>query len=78
MATSWLYMYEKINKVMSIRTPILNGSIGVLQPKGWHSVLLWSLGMPQSRYISIHAFLVAHKKDRVLWMKQTYGTSWYF
>jgi len=31
MATSWLYMYEGIDKVMSIHTPILDGSVSVLQ-----------------------------------------------
>jgi len=34
MATSWLYMYERIDKVMSIHTPILDGGASVLQPKG--------------------------------------------
>ncbi len=55
-------MYERIDKVMSIHTLVLDGSADVLQPKGWHSIFLWSLGMPQLKYISIHAFLVAHKK----------------
>ncbi len=62
MATSWLYMYERIDKVMSIHTPILDGGASVLQPEGWHSVFLWSLGMPQLRYISIRTILIAHKK----------------
>jgi hypothetical protein len=34
MATSWLYMYEGIDKVMGIHTPILDGSAGVFQPEG--------------------------------------------
>ncbi len=75
MVTSWLYMYEGIDKVMSIHTPILDGGANVLQLEGWHLVFLWSLGMPQLRYISIRTIT---KKDRVLWMKQTYGTSLYF
>ncbi len=60
MATTWLYMYEGIGKV--IHTPILDGSASVLQPKGLHLVLLWSLSMPQLRYISICTLLVVHKK----------------
>ncbi len=70
--TSWLYMYEGIDKVMSIHTLVFNGAAGVLQPEGWHLVFLWSLGMPQLKYISIR---IITKKDRVLWVKQTYGTS---
>jgi hypothetical protein len=53
-------MYEGIGKV--IHTPILDGSASVLQPKGLHLVLLWSLSMPQLRYISICTLLVVHKK----------------
>jgi hypothetical protein len=68
-------MYEGIDKVMNIHTPVLDGDAGVLQLEGWHSVFLWSLGMPQLRYISIN---IITKKDRVLWVKQTYGTSLYF
>jgi hypothetical protein len=71
-------MYEGIDKVMNTHTPILDGNAGVLQLEGWHLSFLRSLGMPQLRYISIRTLLVAHKKDRVLWMKQTYGTSSYF
>jgi hypothetical protein len=62
MATNCLYMYEGIDKVMSIHTPVLDGNAGVLQPGGWHSIFLWSLGMPQLRYISIRTLLIAHKK----------------
>jgi hypothetical protein len=31
MARCWLYVYEKINKVMSIHTLVLDGITGVLQ-----------------------------------------------
>ncbi len=62
MVISWLYMYEGIDKVMNIHTLVLDGSVSVLQLEGWHLVFLWSLGMPQVRYISIRTFLVAHKK----------------
>ncbi len=55
-------MYEGIDKVMSIYTLVLDGSASVLQHEGWHLIFLWSLGMPQLRYISICTFLVAHKK----------------
>ncbi len=34
MATSWLYMYEGIDKVMSIHTLVLDGDAHVLQPEG--------------------------------------------
>jgi hypothetical protein len=34
MVTSWLYMYEGIDKVMSIHTPILDGGANVLQLEG--------------------------------------------
>jgi hypothetical protein len=33
MAISWLYMYEGIDKVTNIHTPILDGTACVLQPK---------------------------------------------
>jgi hypothetical protein len=62
MATSWLHMYEGIDKVMSIHIPVLDGSGVVLQLEGWHLVFLWSLGMPQLKYISIRTLLVVHKK----------------
>jgi hypothetical protein len=61
-ATNWLYMYEWIDKIMGIHTPILNDSASVLELEGWHLVFLWSLSMPQDRYISIDTLLVAHKK----------------
>jgi hypothetical protein len=32
--TSWLYMYEGIDKVMNIHTPVLDGDAGVLQLEG--------------------------------------------
>jgi hypothetical protein len=57
-----LYMYEGIDKIMSIHTPVLDGDARVLQPKGWHLIFLWSLSMPQLRDISIRTLLVAHKK----------------
>jgi hypothetical protein len=62
MATSWLYMYEGIDKVMNIHTLVLDGGVDVLQPEGWHLIFLWSFGMPQLRYILIRTILVAHKK----------------
>jgi hypothetical protein len=34
MATSWLYMYEGIDKVMNIHIRVLDGSAGVLQLEG--------------------------------------------
>ncbi len=34
MATSWLYMYEGIDKVMSIHALVLDGSASVLQLEG--------------------------------------------
>jgi hypothetical protein len=34
MATSWLYMYEGIDKIMNIHTPVLDGDARVLQPEG--------------------------------------------
>jgi hypothetical protein len=34
MVTSWLYMYEGIDKVMSIHIPILDGGANVLQLEG--------------------------------------------
>jgi hypothetical protein len=34
MATSWLYMYEGIDKVMNIHILVLDGSAGVLQLEG--------------------------------------------
>jgi hypothetical protein len=78
MVASWMYMYEGIDKVMNIHTLVLDVSAIVLQPKGWHSVLLWSLGMPQLR--NIFQFILSYwltEKDTVLWMKHIYGTSSY-
>jgi hypothetical protein len=33
-----IHVYEGIDKVMSIHTPILDGNASVLQHKGWHSI----------------------------------------
>jgi hypothetical protein len=38
MATSLLYMYEGIDKLMNIHILILDGNASVLQSKGWHSI----------------------------------------